>query len=110
MAQSLSDAPVESSADEQKTARRRMLQQCVVNGLFRSGRVGHVEQDDAVFVNAPASFRPNDGQASVDRVARRDQVHAAPEVRLGDGFQISRPTGKRQYGGNANQAAHRRAT
>src|ERR1035437_4500714 len=68
-----------------------MLQQRVVNGLLGGGRIGHVEQDHAVFVNAPASFRPDYGQVSVKRVARRDEVLAAPEALLGDGFQASWP-------------------
>jgi len=82
-----------------------MLQQRVVDGLLGRWRIGHVEQNHAVFVDAPAPFRADDGQAAVNRVARRDQVQAAPEVRLGDGFQPLWPAGKRQYGGNANQAA-----
>ena len=66
-----------------------MLQQRVVNRLLGGGRIGHVEQDHAVFVNAPASLRPDYGQVSVNRVARGDQVQAAPQALLGDGFQAS---------------------
>ena len=86
-----------------------MLQQRVVNGLLGGGRIGHVEQDHAVFVNAPASFRPDYGQVSVKRVARRDEVLAAPEALLGDGFQASWPPARPSQDGQANQCSHCRA-
>jgi len=105
LAQGLLDAPVEAAANEQETAGRRMLQQRVVNGLFGGRRIGHVEQDDAVFVNGPASFRADHGQASVDRVARGDEVLAAPEALLGEGFQALRPAARPGQDGHAEQSA-----
>jgi hypothetical protein len=108
VAQSLRDAAVEPSANQQQTARCGMLQQRIVNGLLGGGRVGHVEQNHAVFVNAPAALRSHYGQVSVDRAARGDQLLAAPEALLGDGFEALRPAGKAQQGGPAKQSRHYR--
>jgi len=55
--QGLRDAPVKPPANEQETSGRRVFQQCVVNRLLGGGRIGHGEQDHAVFVDAPAAFR-----------------------------------------------------
>ena len=85
MLERLSDAAVHAAADQQNTARRSVLKQRVVDGLFGRGRIGRVGQDGAVFVQATNSARFvragfGHRQVAIDGVALGNHVETAPEA------------------------------
>ena len=77
--QRLGQAAVDAAADEQQALRRGMLEQRVVDGLFRLLGIGRGDQRQAVLVKGRAAFPARYHQAPVNGVARVDELKATPQ-------------------------------
>ena len=96
MLERLRDAAACAAADEQNAPRRRMLQQRVVNRLFGGAFIRRAGKDEAVFIEAANVAGLGDRQVAVDRVARCEQVKAAPLARLRLPFHPRRNLGEKK--------------
>jgi hypothetical protein len=104
MAESLREDAACASADHQNTPRLFVFQKRVMDCFFGGTLIRRVGKDYAIFVQTADVARFDDRQVAVNRVARCEQVQAAPLIRPRGAFQPRRNINEKK---NCEQRAGR---